>query len=99
MASGLFDLVEETGQLDQRSLETLESRINAVLDRLQTLQTEKQELQQQVASLQSRYEDAARRVDELTSECEGLRSNQRDLEQEQVIRTKITALLAKLEAA
>jgi FtsZ-binding cell division protein ZapB len=99
MASGLFDLVEDTGLLDQKSLETLENRINVVLDRLQTLQTEKLELQQQVESWQSRYEDAARRVEELSHECESLKNNQRDLEQEQLIRTKITALLAKLEAA
>jgi hypothetical protein len=38
-------------------------------------------------------------LDEIAKERDSLKRNQRDLEQEELIRSKITALLAKLEAA
>lgn len=85
--------------MDPKSLETLELKISLVLDRVKKLSLEKQELEKQVAELQSRYEDAACRLDEVTRECEALKLNQRDVQQEELIRSKITALLAKLDSA
>ncbi len=85
--------------MDPKSLETLESKISLVLEKVHTLQTEKLELERLVDELQSRYDDAARQVEELTREREVLSRNQRNVEQEELIRSKISALLAKLETA
>ena len=85
--------------IDTKPFEALESKIAQVLERLGTVQAERNELQKQVASWQSRYEEAARQLDDMQRERETLKRNQRDPEQEELIRTKITALLAKLEAA
>lgn len=99
MSNGLFEMTEGSAPVDPKSLELLELKISQVLARVQALQTEKQELQKQVANLQSRYEEAANRIEELIRECEELRRNQRDVKQDELIRSKITALLAKLEGA
>jgi len=85
--------------VDARSFETLEAKINEVLERLGTLQAEKQELQRQVEVWRGRVEEAERKIEELTREKDALRLNQRDTEQEELIRSKIEALLSKLEAA
>ena len=85
--------------MDPKSLETLELKISQVLERVKMLQSEKQELQKQVAGLQSRYDEAAQQVEQLTRECEVLKRNQRDVKQDELIRSKITALLAKLDSA
>jgi hypothetical protein len=42
---------------------------------------------------------AASRIEELTRESETLKRNQRDVKQDELIRSKITALLAKLDSA
>jgi FtsZ-binding cell division protein ZapB len=99
MGNGFFDLAEEARTVDAQPFETLEVKIIEVLERLKTLQIEKSELQKQLEVLQGRYEEAAQQVAELTQEREILRRNQRDTEQEELIRTKISALLAKLESA
>jgi len=99
MTNGFFELTEDSAPVDPKSLETLELKISQVLERVKTLQSEKQELQKQVADLHSRYEEAAQRVAELTRECEVLQRNQRDVTQDELIRSKITALLAKLDSA
>jgi FtsZ-binding cell division protein ZapB len=99
MGNGLFDLAEDPRPMDSKSFETLEVKIVQVLDRLQSVQTERAELQRQVEQLQLKYEDAAKQVEDLTRECDLLKRNQRDVEQEELIRSKINALLAKLEAA
>jgi FtsZ-binding cell division protein ZapB len=99
MSNGLFELTEESSPVDPKSLETLELKISQVLERIQSLQAEKLELQKQVADLQSRWEGAAQQVEQLTRECEVLKRNQRDVKQDELIRSKITALLAKLDSA
>ena len=85
--------------MDSKSFEILEGKIIQVLDRLKTVQAEKLELQKQFEDLQARFEQAARQVEELTREREALKLNQRNVEQEELIRSKISALLAKLETA
>jgi len=99
MTDGFFELTEDSAPVDPKSLETLELKISQVLERVQMLQSEKQELQKQVAGLQSRYDEAAQQVEQLTRECEVLKRNQRDVKQDELIRSKITALLAKLDSA
>jgi FtsZ-binding cell division protein ZapB len=99
MEHGLFDLIEDSGLVDSQTFEALESKIGEVLDRMKTVQAEKLELQSQLETLRTQYDDAARRVDELTRECDMLKQNQRNLGQEELIRSKISALLAKLETA
>ena len=85
--------------MDSLPFEALETKINLVLDRLKTLQSEKAELQKQAETWQSRYEEAAGQLEELTRERDALMQNQRDPQQEELIREKIAALLTKLEAA
>jgi FtsZ-binding cell division protein ZapB len=99
MGNGFFDLAEESRPVDTQSFDALEVKIMEVLDRLKVLQDEKAELQKQVQSLQERYDDAARQVAELSQEREVLKRNQRDTEAEELIRSKISTLLAKLESA
>jgi FtsZ-binding cell division protein ZapB len=99
MTSTLFDITKDTVQVDARSFETLEAKINDVLERLGTLQAEKQELQRQVDIWRGRSEEAERKIEELTREKDALKLNQRDTEQDELIRSKIEALLSKLEAA
>ena len=84
---------------DTQPFEALEAKITQVLERLKALHTERNELQKQVTAWQSRCEEAKRQLDEVSRERDSLRHNQRDHEQEELIRTKIAALLAKLEAA
>ena len=64
-----------------------------------TLQSERNELQKQISAWESRCEETARQLELVTRERDALKRNQRDPQQEELIRTKITALLAKLEAA
>ena len=99
MEAELFDLTEDNGPLDSQSFEVLEDKISLIVDRLKTVQVEKLELQQQLEVMRAKYEEAARQLDELTRERDTLKRNQRNLEQEELIRSKITALLAKLETA
>ena len=99
MSTGLFEQAEESAPVDPKSLETLELKISQVLERVKSLQSEKLELQKQVADLQSRWESAAQQVEQLTRECDVLKRNQRDVKQDELIRSKITALLAKLDSA
>ncbi|MBU0509622.1 hypothetical protein KKH27_12415 [bacterium] len=77
--------------------EALETKVNLVLERLRVLQSEKADLQKQAEVWRERYEEAASKTEELTRECDALRHNQRDPDQEELIRSKIAALLARLE--
>jgi len=97
MTGSLFDLTEDT--VGDDSFEALEAKINEVVDRLTVLNAEKTELAKHVELWRSRYEEAARQIDELKTERDMLRGNQRDTQQEELIRSKIAALLTKLETA
>jgi len=99
MTNSFFDSENNSALVDPKSLETLELRISQILDKLKILQDEKLELQKQVATLQTRYNEAVAKADELSRECESLKHNQRDVKQEELIRSKIAALLTKLEGA
>lgn len=99
MTNSFFDSENNSALVDPKSLETLELRISQILEKLKVLQNEKLELQKQVANLQTRYNEAAAKAEELSRECESLKHNQRDVKQEELIRSKITALLTKLEGA
>jgi len=94
-----YGAVQSLNLIDPQPFEALETKIGQVLDRLSVLQSERNELQKQASMWQSRYEETARQLDEISRERDSLKRNQRDSGQEELIRTKITALLAKLEAA
>jgi len=99
MTVGLFDTTNGDVHVDAITFEALETKINLVVERLHALQAEKTELQKQVDVWRERYEGSAARVEDLSRECDRLRGNQRDPDQEDLIRSKIQALLAKLEDA
>jgi FtsZ-binding cell division protein ZapB len=98
-SSDEFEVRKDIALVDTKPFEVLEEKINQVLIRLETLQVEKKELEDQVLKLRTQYEEAAQKLDEVTRERDDLRDNQRDTEQEEIIRSKITALLAKLETS
>jgi len=85
--------------IDTQPIDALETKIAQVLERLVTLQSERNELQKQISAWESRCEETARQLELVTRERDALKRNQRDPQQEELIRTKITALLAKLWAA
>jgi chorismate mutase len=85
--------------IDLTSIDVLESKIAQVLERLSSMQAERSDLLRQVTEWKSRYEETGRQLEEVSRERDTLKRNQRDPEQEELVRTKITALLAKLEAA
>jgi FtsZ-binding cell division protein ZapB len=99
MTRNLFDLAEETDPLETKSFEALEDKITQVLERLKTLQAEKQELQRLMEMTQGRLDEAESKIEELTRERDALQQNQRDPGQEELIKSKIAALLSRLEAA
>jgi FtsZ-binding cell division protein ZapB len=99
MEQGFFDSIEDASLVDSRSFEVLEHKIIEVLDRLKTVQEEKADLQRQFDALKAQYDESAQQVEDLTREREVLQRNQRNVEQEELIRSKISALLAKLETA
>lgn len=99
MTNDLFDSIKDDGVTEFSSFDTLETKIAQVLERIKALQAEKLELEKQARACQSKYDDAVRQIDELTRERDELRLNQKDPQQDELIRSKISALLAKLETA
>jgi FtsZ-binding cell division protein ZapB len=91
------DIRKEISLVDMKPFEVLEEKINQVLTKLEILQTEKKELEEKALDWKTRYEEAAAKLDEITRERDDLKQNQRDTSQEDLIRSKISALLAKLE--
>jgi FtsZ-binding cell division protein ZapB len=85
--------------MDIKAFEALETKINRVLDRVRVLQDEKQQLQRKISELESRHFETVRELETARHERDSLVQNQRNPEHEEMIRTKITALLEKLEAA
>ncbi len=99
MTDTLFEQQPRLTLFDTQPIEALEAKIAQVLERLNSLQAERNELQKQVTAWQTRCEETSRQLDEISRERDALKRNQRNVEQEELIRSKITALLAKLEAA
>lgn len=97
MTNDLFDSIRDEGVTTFSAFDTLETKIAQVLERITTLQAEKLELEKQVQACQSQNDDAVRQIEELTRERDALKQNQRDPQQDELIRSKISALLAKLE--
>ncbi len=79
-------------------LQQLEAKIAGVLEKMETLKQENGDLQRRLDDLQSRYDDKAARLEEVSLELEKARSNARDFEKEEKIRTKVSSLLEKLDS-
>jgi FtsZ-binding cell division protein ZapB len=84
--------------MDLESFEILEKKIGKILQKVETLKSEKGELQERYNDLQSRYTELSRELAEAREERDSMKANQRDPEQEALIRSKITALLDKIES-
>ncbi|MBU0691452.1 cell division protein ZapB [bacterium] len=84
--------------MDLESFEILEQKIGKILQKVEALKEEKGELQERYNDLQSRYTQISRELEETREERDSMKSNQRDKEQEALIRSKITALLEKIES-
>lgn len=85
--------------MDSKPFEALEAKVNLVLDKLRSAQVERGELEQLVSDWRTKYEQAIEQLAETARERDKLLENQRDSEQEELIKSKISSLLAKLEAA
>ena len=84
--------------MDLESFEILEKKIGKILQKVDSLKTEKGELQERYNDLQSRYTQVARELEETREQRDSMKANLRDPEQEALIRSKITALLDKIES-
>ena len=84
--------------MDLESFEILEKKIGKILQKVDTLKTEKGELQERYNDLQSRYTQVTRELEETREQRDSMKANLRDPEQEALIRSKITALLDKIES-
>ena len=64
--------------IDTQPIDALETKIAQVLERLVTLQSERNELQKQISAWESRCEETARQLELVTRERDALKRNQRD---------------------
>ena len=84
--------------MDLESFEILEQKIGKILQKVEILKEEKGELQERYNERQSRNAELTRELEEIREKRDTMKDNQRDKEQEALIRTKITALLEKIES-
>jgi chromosome segregation ATPase len=85
--------------MDIRSLDALDEKIGRLLQKLETMQDDRARLEREVNELSDRYTNAMKELDTARKRTADLEENQRDPGQEELIRSKIAALLSKLEAA
>lgn len=85
--------------MDIRSLDALDEKIGRLLQKLETMQDDRARLEREVTELSDRYANAMKELDTARKRAAELEENQRDVGQEELIRSKIAALLSKLEAA
>lgn len=85
--------------MDIKTLDALDQKIARLLTKLSELQDENRKLNGEITTLRQQHETTAKELDETKRKCEKLLENQRDPQTEELIRSRISALLEKLEAA
>ncbi|MCC6476778.1 hypothetical protein IT157_06940 [bacterium] len=85
--------------MDIRSLDALDEKIGRLLRKLESMQEDRARLEREIGELAERHADAMKELDSARKRAAELEENQRDPGQEELIRSKIAALLSKLEAA
>ena len=79
--------------------DAIEQEIARLLDKMAELQDENRRVSGELATLRSEFTQSQKDLDESRRKCDSLLENQRDPQKEELIRTRISALLEKLEAA
>ncbi|MBK6910148.1 MAG: cell division protein ZapB [bacterium] len=85
--------------MDIQTLDALDQKIARLLDKMAELQDENRRVSGELATLRSEFTQSQKDLDESRRKCDSLLENQRDPQKEELIRTRISALLEKLEAA
>lgn len=85
--------------MDTRAFDTLEQKVDQILERLNRLRSENDELRTQAQEWEARYKEALGKLEDVSHERDKLAENQRDVDKEERIRQKVVGLLSRLEAA
>ncbi len=85
--------------MDTQAFDSLEQKVNQVLDKLNRLRSENDELRTQVQEWEARYKEAIDKLEDVGRQRDKLAQNQRDGDKEERIRQKVVELLTRLEAA
>jgi len=85
--------------MDIQTLDALDQKIARLLTKLTELQTENRKISGELNTLRQQHDVTVKELDDAKRKCETLSENQRDVQTEELIRTRISALLEKLEAA
>lgn len=85
--------------MDIQTLDALDQKIARLLTKLSELQDENKKITGELNTLRQQHELSIKDLDDTRRRCEALKDNQRDPQKEELIRTRISALLEKLEAA
>lgn len=85
--------------MDIQTFDALDQKVTRLLTKLNDLQSQNRELEGMVETLRTQQSAAAQELDLLRRKCASLEENQRDPHREELIRSRIAALLDKLEAA
>jgi chromosome segregation ATPase len=85
--------------MDIQTLDALDQKIARLLTKLTELQDENRKITGELTTLRQQQAQTVKDLEESRRKCETLEENQRDPQKEELIRTRISALLEKLEAA
>ncbi len=85
--------------MDIQTLDALDQKIARLLTKLTELQTENKKISSELNTLRQQHDVTAKELDDTKRKCDKLSENQRDVQTEELIRTRISALLEKLETA
>ena len=85
--------------MDIQTLDALDQKIARLLTKLTELQTENKKMSSELNTLRQQHDVTVKELDDTKRKCDKLSENQRDVQTEELIRTRISALLEKLETA
>lgn len=85
--------------MDIQTLDALDQKIARLLTKLTELQDENRKITGELNTLRQEHVQSVKDLEETRRRCTALEDNQRDPQKEELIRTRISALLEKLEAA
>ncbi len=85
--------------MDIQTLDALDQKIARLLTKLTELQDENKKISSELSTLRQQHDATVKELDDSKRKCDKLSENQRDVQTEELIRTRISALLEKLEVA
>jgi len=85
--------------MDIQTLDALDQKIGKLLGKLAELQDENRRVTGELNTLRADFAQSQKDLEDAKKRCDSLLENQRDLSKEEQIKTRISALLEKLEAA